>query len=159
MDIPLVVTEQYPKGLGHTVDGIKLSENPRASIFEKTSFSMLSEQVRAHIVKETTYADFSQLHFVLFGIEAHVCVLQTAIDLRQRYNAQVHLAADGTSSRHTFERKLAFQHMRSAGVHISSAESIAFQLLERSDSPYFKEAQKLFIGDRPDTGLDRLIEH
>jgi nicotinamidase-related amidase len=153
LEIPIVVTEQYPKGLGSTISDLELPKFPRASVFAKTQFSMLTDEVLNHF---NSIPDFSRESdnwtFLICGIEAHVCVLQTALDLRGRGH-RVQVLADATSSRHDFERHLAFRHLAQAGAVITTIESAAFQLMRSSTHPHFKKIQSLFLGGRPDTGL------
>lgn len=89
LKIPTIVTEQYPKGLGKTVEELDVS---RAEVFEKTTFTMLCPAVAARLAEHSQVTDF-----VLVGIEAHVCVQQTTLDLlEQGFN--VHLCVDALSS-------------------------------------------------------------
>jgi len=116
-------------------------------VLDKTRFSMVIPSVLSHI---NTLGIKS---VVLFGIEAHICILQTSLDLvSQGYD--VHVVADGTSSQNDSDRKLAFKRMQQAGVFISSYESILFQLMEDSTLPAFKQMSKEVIQTpRVDSGL------
>ena len=141
---PLVVTEQYPRGLGHTFAGVKLPEH--AQVFEKTRFSMCTEEVLGVLPAHVT-------DVVLFGVEAHVCVQQTAIDLREK-GYGVHVAADGTSSQRQSDRLMAFERMRQIGAFISTSESILFQLVKDAKDEHFKAVSNLSKdASRPDCGL------
>ena len=89
---------------------------------------------------------------VLFGIESHVCVLQTTLDLLERGH-DVHIASDGVSSRHLADRHIALQRMRDSGAFISTTESLVFQLLGNSKHPQFKTVQKLIRQLPPESPL------
>lgn len=145
---PLIVTEQYPKGLGNTYSGVTLPAH--AQVFAKTKFSMLTEEVDEALKTHKEAQGIEDV--VLFGIEAHVCIQQTAIDLLEKgYN--VHIAADGTSSQRRSDRMMAFERMRQMGVYISTSESILFQLAQDAKDEHFKQISALSKGERPETGL------
>mmetsp|Transcript_31611 Transcript_31611/g.57978 ORF Transcript_31611/g.57978 Transcript_31611/m.57978 type:complete len:234 (+) Transcript_31611:112-813(+) len=134
MSVPVVVTEQYPKALLHTVEELDVS---KAKVFEKTLFSMCTDQVMAHL--ETLEGRDT---VVLFGVEAHVCMQQTALDLLARGYA-VNVVADGASSSRPNERTTALERMRQAGVYITTAESVMFELLRSKDAAQFKQISGL----------------
>jgi nicotinamidase-related amidase len=79
---------------------------------------------------------------VLAGIETHVCVLQTALDLLAN-GYQVHVVRDAVSSRHELDHQAALQRLQQAGAIVTTAEAVLFELMERADSPEFKEVSKL----------------
>ncbi|KAI8486883.1 Isochorismatase domain-containing protein 1 [Branchiostoma belcheri] len=89
---------------------------------------------------------------VLFGIEAHVCVQQTALDLLAR-GVEVHVIADATSSRSQMDRVYAFDRLRQAGAVITTSESTLLQLVADKNHPKFKEIQGLIKVSAPDSGL------
>ena len=89
---------------------------------------------------------------VLFGIEAHVCILQTAIDLLEA-GKEVHVVADGTSSQRQADRMVAFERLRQMGVFVSTSESIVFQLVGNAKDACFKAISELSKEARPDPGL------
>eukprot|EP00029_Vermamoeba_vermiformis_P007756 TRINITY_DN3443_c0_g1_i1.p1 TRINITY_DN3443_c0_g1~~TRINITY_DN3443_c0_g1_i1.p1 ORF type:complete len:197 (+),score=30.90 TRINITY_DN3443_c0_g1_i1:47-637(+) len=141
LNIPVFVSEQNPKALGKTVPEIDISN---AFKIEKTKFSMLTEELDAEMKRRNNIKNV-----VLFGIEAHVCVQQTVLGLRERdYN--VYLAADGVSSQRQFDRATAFERMRQAGAVVSTSESIIFELLEDAKHIHFKEIQNFFKQTRED---------
>eukprot|EP00667_Euglena_gracilis_P021933 EG_transcript_24209 len=140
LQCPVVVTEQYPKGLGHTVPTLEVP--PHAKVFTKTKFSMLTEEVGDVLKQQQIEA------VVLFGIEAHVCVEQTALDLL-RAGYQVYLPADGVSSQRALDRTVALDRMRHLGVHVSTSESILFELLGDATDPHFKDISALTKLPRP----------
>merc|ERR1712137_782321 len=143
LETPLIVTEQYPKGLGHTLEEIDISNG---NVFEKTRFSGITDEVREHL------RSLDVTGVVLFGLEAHICVQQTVLDLLKEGYA-VHVVADATSSRMHADRMFAFETIRQAGGIVTTSESILFMLLEHSRHPKFKEIQKLIMEPLPDQGM------
>ncbi|RKP28070.1 Isochorismatase-like protein [Syncephalis pseudoplumigaleata] len=127
MEAPLVVTEQVT--FGATVAEIDVSK--AALREEKTKFSMLVPTVHEFLKEKKLES------IVLFGIEAHVCVLQTALDLLDN-NYNVHVLADGISSLNYPEIDIALERMRQAGAAITTSESILFQMTNDSNNPKFK---------------------
>ncbi|CAK9036319.1 Isochorismatase domain-containing protein 1 [Durusdinium trenchii] len=128
MSIPVIVTEQYPKALGHTVEELDISQ---AKVFEKTNFSMCTHEFLQYFV------GLQRKDVVIFGVETHVCVQQTALDLTSR-GIQVHVIADGCSSQRTLDRQVAFDRLRQAGCYVTTMESVLFELLRSKDAPEFK---------------------
>ncbi|CAJ0931307.1 unnamed protein product, partial [Mesorhabditis belari] len=92
---------------------------------------------------------------ILFGIESHVCILQTALDLLEN-NINVHVVVDGTSSRTQESRKYAFKQMKQAGAVLTTSESVILGLLDGADHPKFREVQKLILQSAPVTDLCKL---
>ncbi|XP_059473942.1 isochorismatase domain-containing protein 2-like [Neocloeon triangulifer] len=144
--VPLVVTEQYPQGLGKTVPEIDISKAKVVSA--KTRFSMLTPQVDK-VLDE--FSDRIKV-VVLFGIEAHVCVEQTALELLHR-GYGVHIVADATTSRTHEDRLLAFERLRQVGCFISTREAVIFKLLGDKETPKFNEVRILFANTMTPTGL------
>jgi nicotinamidase-related amidase len=151
LKIPALVTEQYPKGLGKTVEELDVSH---AEVFEKTTFTMLCPAVAARLAEHKQVTDF-----VLVGIEAHVCVQQTTLDLlEQGFN--VHLCVDALSSSTPVDRACGLhraecacahrlthtppsQHAdarlgRRAGAYLTTTESVLMDLIRGKDHPSFK---------------------
>lgn len=135
LKVPLIVTEQYPKGLGRTVDEIALCEGQE--IIEKTSFGCFGCD---GFVNKLGEMDAKSL--VVFGIEAHVCVLKTALEAVAR-GYEVHVVADAVSSRTAENKALALARLRQSGVFIASTEMVLFQLMDRSGTDEFKAISKL----------------
>ena len=135
LQVPVLVTEQYPKGLGATVAAVKLLL-PDAPVFEKTRFSALVPEVAAML--ENHHAE----NVILVGAEAHVCMLQTALDLRAAGLA-VYVPFECTVSRNPANKTNALAQMEAAGVVVSNVESVLFQLLGDAKHPAFKTVSKL----------------
>lgn len=142
LNFPVVVTEQYPKGLGHTVPDLDISGG-NVKLFEKSSFSAITGEVKDHISSLGLQQNTDDpLNVIVCGIEGHVCVLQTCLDLLEmKWN--VHIVADGISSSSSLERGFAFDRLRDAGCCITTAESIVFQMMRSSKHENFKQMSSL----------------
>ena len=139
LGVPVAVSEQYPRGLGHTVAPLRV-EIGNAPVFEKLAFSCWrDEALKSHLI---SHHEQGRPQAILAGIEAHVCVLQTAIDLAQAGFA-VFAVADATSSRAPASRDLALQRMRQEGVEVVNTEMVVFELLGRAGTAEFRELSGL----------------
>lgn len=132
LDIPRLVSEQYPKGLGHTAPEVGLTdERP----IEKTVFS-------------AARADGFDLQgrdqAIVCGIETHVCVSQTVHDLLAQ-GVEVHIPADAVGSRHEIDYERGLERMERAGAVVGTVEAELFELLERAGTPEFKAVQRLIL--------------
>lgn len=136
LGLPLMATEQYPKGLGHTLPEIKDSLGDVAPI-EKVSFSCCGTH---GFTEQLTAAGKAQI--ILTGMEAHVCVLLTALDLLASGYA-VHVVADAVCSRSRENWRIALNQLRQANAIVTSTETVLFQLLRRADTEDFKALQPL----------------
>ncbi|MFA6716305.1 MAG: hydrolase [Victivallales bacterium] len=137
LDIDSIVTEQYPQGLGGTTDELKCLLPEDTPIIAKTSFSCCGESAFRTALK-ARHRDY----VVVFGIEAHVCVQQTVMDLLEA-GYKVIVAADALASRTIGSCQLALDAMRQAGAFVTSSESVIFMLLRDSRHPSFREISKL----------------
>ena len=133
LNIPTVITEQYPKGLGSTIEEIK-EVLPNAEYVEKTTFSAFKEDDVKKLL--------SQKQVIIFGIETHICVLQTAMDLLNE-GYEVFLVQNACGSRNEENKQVALRRLIHAGVQIVTTEMVIFELLESSKHPNFKEVQAL----------------
>jgi nicotinamidase-related amidase len=131
LEVPVVVSEQYPKGLGKTL-GSLLKLAPDAPVVEKTAFSAAAAAL-PHL---------SRKHVLVAGAEAHVCVRQTVYDLR-RHDKKVTLIGDAIGSRNPADRDLALAEMRCDEVLITGVEALLFELLGSSEHPAFKKISDL----------------
>jgi nicotinamidase-related amidase len=137
LQIPVTVSEQYSKGLGPTVPGLMTNS---ANTFEKLSFSCWRDgAMKDHFIK---LHEGGRPLVIVAGIEAHVCVLQSCIDL---YNAGfgVFAVADAMSSRKSESAELVFHRLRSAGIQVVNTEMVVFELLEKAGSAEFKTLSAL----------------
>lgn len=137
LEIPVIVTEQYPQGLGSTVFELKdkLAEN--TSFIEKTAFSAL--QTPEFVEKLKTLA---RKQIVIFGIEAHICVYQTICELINS-GYEVYCIKDASASRNKYEFKTGMELMKQNGARITCCEIVLFEWLKTSKNPNFKLVQAL----------------
>ncbi len=134
LSVPVVATEQYPKGLGHTIPPLaeRLGEVP-----DKLTFSCSScTEVFAPLVERGVH------RFLVVGIEAHVCVQQTVLDLLAAGH-RVYVAADAVGSRFADDREFGLRRMETCGAVLTTTESALFEWCERSDIPEFKTISQL----------------
>jgi len=135
LGIPVVVTEQYPKGLGATIP--EISELLDREPIEKMAFSCCDEPA---VLQSSPVKDRKTI--ILCGIEAHVCVLQTVVDLvGSGYNAVV--VEDCISSRSSEDKRVAVERMRGEGAQVTTCESILFELARISGTDEFKAISRL----------------
>ncbi len=133
MEIPIVVTEQYPKGLGHTVPEVAEHLPEAVQPIEKVRFS----------AAEADGFDLAGRDQALVcGIETHVCVSQTVLDLIDE-GVEVHVVGDAVGSRTESNRELGLHKAERAGAVLTSVETALFELLGGSDAPEFKQVQGL----------------
>ena len=128
-----MMTEQYPKGMGKTMHSVVETLGDQDAPIEKVAFSCCGAEGLVNRLQDTGAA-----HILLCGIEAHVCVLQTALDLLA-LDYTVHVAADAVSSRSPDNARIAIEAMRQAGAVITNVESAIFQWLERAGTEEFKD--------------------
>ena len=133
--IPVLTTEQYPKGIGHTVS--ELAEACSGNVIEKVSFGCCGEpDFRAALKK------IGRSQVIVTGMEAHVCVYQTVLGLLEDgYN--VHLVRDAICSRNKTDYLTAVANASLAGAVVTTAETALFQLLQESTHEHFKAVSKL----------------
>ena len=135
LDVDTIVTEQYPKGLGETIDLIKSIK--KFATIEKTTFSILKDSKFYDIFKK-----LNNKNIIIFGIESHICILQSVIDLIEcGYN--VFVVEDCCASRNKENHKIAMELMKQKGANIITLEIALFNFLKSSKHPNFKEIQQL----------------
>ena len=120
LGLPTVISEQYPKGLGHTVASL-LEAAPGATVVEKQHFSCVAGQCLPETLLEREQV-------IVCGMETHVCVLQTVLELRELGKA-VFVVADACDSRTAFSKAAGLERMRDAGAQIVSREMVLFELM------------------------------
>ena len=140
LNIPIVVSQQYTKVFGDTIKDCFADPEDLKSvpIFEKKKFSMCTDEVCLHMDK------LNKQSIVLFGIEAHVCVQQTALDLLEQ-GKDVHIIVDGVSSQQSYDREIALQRLSQAGAFLTTAQSAAFMLMQTAEHANFKAVSKLTV--------------
>jgi len=140
LKLPILLTEQYPKGLGVTIPSIK-DVLPAYEPIEKTTFSCCGQPEVLEALKVT-----GAEAVVVTGVEAHVCVQQTTLDLLAE-GYRVHIPADAICSRRKMDWRFALERMRDAGAVVSTSQSIIFELLEEAGTPDFKAVLPLLRED------------
>lgn len=134
LQMPALVSEQYPKGLGPTAPELEIEQGEELMI-EKTVFS--AARADGFDLKGRQQA-------IVCGIETHVCVSQTVHDLLDK-GVEVHVPADAVGSRHQLDYERGLERLERAGAVVSTVESALFELLERAGTAEFKEVQKLIL--------------
>lgn len=134
LGLPVWATEQYPKGLGTTVAPLAelIPHRPDKVDFQCCAVPELLEQLYGRKLR----------HITIVGIEAHVCVAQTALELL-KLGFHVQVPADAVGSRHQIDWEFALRRLEQAGAVVSSTEAVLFEWTESADHPKFKEISKL----------------
>ena len=138
LEVPVVVSEQYPSGLGKTVEPLRtLTSNEQC--VDKVHFSCYRE---SSFVNHWQTLDRKQV--VLAGIETHVCVLQTAMDMNSS-GLDVFVVVDAVSSRHDMDHKYGLKRMKQAGIYLVTAEMVFFEWVGQAGTPQFKALSQSFL--------------
>lgn len=130
--VPLLLTEQYPKGLGRTMPEISVPAGD-SPIFEKIHFSCLEDDAF-----NAALTDFDRKQVILAGMEAHICVVQTAASLLEA-GYEVFVASDATASRSAESEHACLQRLSAAGVGIVTSEMVVFEWLGKAGTPAFQK--------------------
>lgn len=142
MGVPVVITEQYPQGLGETVPEVAERLPDGVEPLEKTVFSAAEAE---------GFELDGRDQAIVCGIETHVCVNQTALDLLAS-GAEVHVVEDAVASRFPDSKRIGLQKMEQAGAVLTSVETALFELLGRAGTDEFKQVQKLILEYAPNPG-------
>ena len=134
LGIPLVITEQSPEKLGKTMDSVYIPKH--AKFFSKTLFSAITDDVYDYIIDKNKYA------IVIYGIEAHVCVLQTCLEINQLDRLPA-VVLDAIASRTEYNKQVAIMKLAHEGIETVTTEMLLFSLLKDANHPKFKEISKL----------------
>jgi nicotinamidase-related amidase len=137
LGVPVLITEQYPKGLGHTAPEVATHLPPETTVVEKLTMSCAGSPRLADAL-----AAAGRTQVLVAGIETHACVNQTVHDLLA-LSYQVHLARDTTSSRHVADVEPAWARMLAAGMLPTSSEQALLELVRTAEAPEFKALQQL----------------
>lgn len=138
LDIPILLNEQYPEGLGRTVPEIMaVLDTTKSKTIEKVTFSACDNDETWNYL-----AQQNRISVLVFGVEAHVCVMQTVLDLLDN-GMQPVVIADAIGSRSAYDRRQAIRRMRRAGAVITTTEAILFELCRSSKDPAFKAISHL----------------
>jgi nicotinamidase-related amidase len=135
LGVPVIATEQYPKGLGRTVERV-------AAVFESAPVEKVAFGCMGEPVFEAALSDLERNHLVLVGAETHVCVLQTALSALER-GYRVFVVSDAVGSRAPAQHRAGLERMAAAGVSVATAEMVVFELLGCAGTPEFKRVLPL----------------
>lgn len=138
LEVPILVSEQYPRGLGHTAPELR-ELIPEGALMEKLHFSCAAApECRDRIL------GLEREQIVLAGLEAHVCVLQTALGLL-REGCEVYVVADAVGSRRPRSAELGLERMRDEGARVVDREMVAFEWLGRAGTDQFRDLSRRFL--------------
>lgn len=144
LDLPMVATEQYPKGIGATVAPVRdLLASRGVAAMEKPTFSAWATPATCKAIH-----GFDRPQVIIVGVETHVCIQQTALDLASRdYN--VFVCADAVGSRGRMDYEMSLQRMRQNGIVVTTVESALFELCQSSAAPKFKALLEIIKSSPP----------
>lgn len=138
LGVPAWFTEQYPQGLGHTIEKLR-THHSVANTIEKSHFSAWQAPEFQKMLRIN-----ERQQIILVGMETHVCVLQTALDLKH-FGFDVYVVNDAVSSRTEASKETALKRMEQAGIHIVNAEMVTFEWLHDSANPMFRTISKNYL--------------
>lgn len=138
MDVPIRVTEHYPKGLGATVEHLKPLYQPK-HVLTKVHFSIAGDDACLSSIKA-----LGKKQCILTGIETSVCVLQTALELKEK-GYDVFVVVDAVSARYERDHFIAINRMRDNGIHVVTKEMVFFEWQRQAGTPQFKTLSQTFI--------------
>ena len=136
LDIPVFMTQQYTKGIGMTIPSIRQSMETE-EYFDKTAFSCFDDEAIRSRIEST-----GRKNVIICGIEAHICVLQTCMDLKAAGYVPV-LVTDCISSRKLSDKEIALLRAQSEGIILTTSEAVLFELTRKAGTPVFKEISRL----------------
>lgn len=138
LNVPVMTSEQYPQGIGHTVEELK-AILPLNQTMEKIHFSCMAEPSCQKMINESGVEQV-----VVIGMESHVCVMQTAIQLKQ-HSFDVYVVEDCVSSRNPADKACALERMRGCGIHIVTREMVAFEWMQKAGTESFRRISKGYL--------------
>lgn len=144
LNVPVLVSEQYPKGLGALVPSLAAALPPATPLHEKLCFSACDLPAWTSALNATLNAARGprRNQIILCGVETHVCILQTALDLAAT-DVGVYVVADAVSSRRETDKQTALRRLEAHGIQIVTSEMVMFEWLRKAGTEDFKELQKL----------------
>ena len=139
VNVPILVCEQYPSGLGKTVESLRGLAAPYAPI-EKVHFSCYRSDGLMN-----NWRRLGKKQFIIAGIETHVCVLQTAMDIKQQSDNEVFVVIDAVSARSELDHKYGLKRMKQAGIQLVTSEMVFFEWVEHAGTSEFKALSQAFL--------------
>lgn len=146
LDVNLIVSEQSPEKLGHTAAELNISH--AIGVYPKLEFSIMNDPKLKESILSLNYVK----SIVLFGLETHACIEQSATDFLD-VGYDVHIAADCTTSRSAEDRSLAFHRLRQMGCSITTSETVIFKLMRGKSCSQFSKLQPLVRGASIESGI------
>ncbi len=137
LDIPILITQQYTRGIGDTIESLKTLFGEKFNHIEKAEFSCME-----NVDFQAEFMGLSKDHLIIFGIESHVCVLQTVLDTIEMGYMPV-LVEDCVSSRNPNDKRMAVERARNEGAIVTTYESLLFELTRISGTEEFKAISKI----------------
>ena len=138
LEVPILASEQYPKGLGPTIPQL-ISYFPKGDAVEKIHFSCMEEPNYTQRLRQS-----NRNQLVLIGIEAHVCVMQTALQMKS-LDMDVFVVVDAVSSRSPMDLKFGLKRMKQEGIQLVTSEMVFFEWIRQAGTPEFKALSKEFL--------------
>lgn len=139
VDVPVLISEQYPSGLGRTVESLRTLVTPYSPI-EKVHFSCYRS---SPLVEQ--WQKLGKKQFVIAGIETHVCILQTALDIQLHTDNEVFVVVDAVSARSELDHKYGLKRMKQAGIQLVTSEMVFFEWVECAGTQEFKALSQAFL--------------
>lgn len=139
LEIPFIITEQYPKGLGQTIIDVRQAADDDTAYVEKLEFSCAKNSRLLDLLKQS-----GKKQIILAGVETHICILQTALELRE-LGFEVFVVANACSSRHNLQHVFALQRLSRNQVDVVTYEMVVFEWLEKAGSDVFKEITRKYV--------------
>lgn len=139
LDVPFIITEQYPQGLGASMIDIRNAAGEDVKYYSKLSFSCMKDNEIAEAIKKS-----GKKQIIIAGIETHICVTQTALDLKA-HGYDVFVVSNACSSRDPIQNVLALQRLLRNDVDVVTSEMVIFEWLEKAGTAEFKEISKKYI--------------
>ena len=137
LEVPILISEQYPSGLGPTIKSLRDLEHGQC--ISKVHFSGYREQAFID-----SWQKINKKQVVIAGIETHVCVLQTAFEMHEA-GFQVFVVVDAVSSRHEVDHKYGLKRMKHYGIDLVSAEMVFFEWIRKAGTPVFKSLSQRYL--------------
>lgn len=144
LSVPVIISEQYPKGIGPTVPELKALIPEGSPVISKTEFSCSQNPGFGDAFLNLRFNSGTKDTAIIFGIETHICVLGTALDLQEKYGLNVVVAADACGSRTEQNHRLALDALRDAGCLVVPTETVIYHMLGKAGTPQFKALLPLF---------------
>ncbi len=139
MNVPFIITEQYPQGLGQTMVDIRQEAGNDATYYSKIHFSCAKEEKIMSAIKAS-----GKKQIILAGAETHICLLQTAMDL-QKQGYEVFVVSNACSSRDVSQNMMALQRLAHNGIDIVTSEMVIFEWLEKAGTDEFKQVVSQYV--------------